>query len=351
MIRYSVPNRSLVTCLAVFLWCTPAFAVDAITLKSSAKRLSGSITSVSKTKVVIKTGLRKNKPVDVPVNDIVKIEWDKGPGTLNGLLNAEANGRLKDAVDGYDKLLKDPKITNEYVKTDLRFFIARVNAKMALAQTAKLPAAITGLQNFRKTHANSYHYYRLLALLGDLQITAKSYEDARTTFSLMSKVEWKDVKLAANCGEARVLVAQKKPQQALKIYESVLAQTGADPTLNSLKNQAGLGTAACLQLTDKNTEALKILSGVIDRAASTNSELLAEAYVLKGDSYRVLGRSKESLLAYLHVDVLFAREVKYHPKALYYLALLWAETGKPIRAGSAKARLKADYPGSDWAKK
>ena len=162
---------------------------------------------------------------------------------------------------------------------------------------------------------------------------------------------WKDVKLAASCGQARILVAQKKPQPALKIYKSVLTQTGSDPTLKSLKNEAGLGTAACLQLTSKNSEALKVLSDVIDQAASTESSLLAEAYILKGDSYRVLGQGGEALLAYLHVDVLFAREVQYHPKALYYLAQLWAETGKPIRAGSAKARLKADYPNSDWAKK
>jgi tetratricopeptide (TPR) repeat protein len=350
MIRKTDLIRSVALALAIAL-CAAGFAADSILQKSTNKQVAGKIESVSRTAVVIKTGLRKDKPVTVPVNDIARIDWDGTPPKLNAFLAAEANGRYKDARDGYDGLLRDGKIANDNVKAELRFFIARATAKTALGDPTKVAAAIGTLEAFRKANPDSYHYYELVALLGDLQIAAKSYDDASRTFSLLGKAPWKDVQLAARCAEARVLVAQNKPQPALAIYEAVLKQAIGEPLMKPLKNQASLGKAACLQRTSRNDEALKSLRDVIDGATAAETGLLAEAYTLRGDSYRALGRTKEALLAYLHVDVLFAKETKYHPKSLYYLSQLWAEVGKPVRAGTAKARLKAEYPNSEWAKK
>jgi tetratricopeptide (TPR) repeat protein len=350
MLRHRRIFRPLVFAAALAV-CSAGFAADSILLKSSKKRLAGRIESVSKKAVVIKTGLRKDKTVSVPANDIARIDWDKTPPTLNAFLTAEANGHYKDALEGYDGFLKGGKIASEFVKTDLRFFIARATAKMALGDPTKVAAAVKTLEAFRKANPDSHHYYEMLALLGDLQIEAKSFDEAAKTFALLGKAPWKDVQLQGRCAEARVLVARNKPQQALSVYESVLAQATADPLMKPLKNQAGLGKAACLQETGKNDQALGVLRNVISGASAAETALLAEAYTLQGDSYRALGRSKEALLAYLHVDVLFARETKYHPKSLYYLSQLWAEVGKPVRAGSTKARLNAEYPNSEWAKK
>jgi tetratricopeptide (TPR) repeat protein len=349
MIRQRRIVQSLAFVLAVAV-CSAGFAADAIQLKSSKKRLAGKIDSISKNGVVIKTGLRKDKAVTVPANDIARIDWDKTPPTLNAFLTAEAKGQYKDALEGYEKFLTDGK-TSDNVKTDLRFFMARATAKMALGDPTKIAAAIGTLEAFRKANPDTYHYYELLTLLGDLQIAAKSFDDAGKTFSLLGRAPWKDVQLQARCAEARVFVGQNKPQQALPIYEDVLKQVTADPLMKPLKIQAGLGRASCLQQTSKNDEALGVLRDVISGATPTETELLAEAYTLQGDSYRALGRSKDALLAYLHVDVMFAKETKYHPKSLYYLSQLWAEVGKPVRAGTAKARLKAEYPNSEWAKK
>jgi len=349
MIRHRHFINSLAFALAASFAAT-GFAADSILLKSTNKQLAGKIESVSKTAVVIKTGLRKDKPVSVPVNDIARIDWDGTPPTLNAFLTAEANGRYKDAYDGYDKFLKDAK-TSDNVKADLRFFMARATAKLALGDPTKVAAAIGTLEAFRKANPDSYHHYELVALLGDLQLSAKNYADASRNFAELAKAPWKDVQLAARVAEARVLLVQNKPQPALAIYEDVLKQVSSEPLMKPLKNQAALGKAACLQQTSKNDEALKALRDVVDGATAAETELLAEAYTLQGDSYRALGRPKEALLAYLHVDVLFTRETKYHPKSLYYLSQLWAEVGKPVRAGTAKARLKAEYPNSEWAKK
>jgi len=351
MIRFQPVLRCLAAGVAAALLASQASAVDIITRKSSEKRLGGKITTVTKTAVVIKTGLRQDKTEKVPANDIVKIEWDGAPRTLNGLLNAEEGGRLKDAYDGYAELLKETGVTNDNLRADLKFYMARATAKMALADPEKIPSAIKALTDFRAAHPDSYHYYELLGLLSDLQLAAKSYDDAKTTLAAMKAAPWKDVQLDAACSEARVLLAQNKPQQALTVYDTVLKQAGADPSLTRLKNRAGLGKAAALQQTNRHDEALKELDGVIKRTSPDQTALMAEAYLLRGDSLRQKGASKDALLAYLHVDVLFAKETKFHPKALYYLSQLWAEVGQTVRAGTAKSRLTNEYPNSEWAKK
>ncbi len=346
------PARSTLFVLTLFAGVASATqAADIITLKSTGKVISGEVAKISPTKVVINAGLRKDKPTDVPVNDIARIEWDKEPRTLNAARNAEAAGRYSEAIKSYSAFLKDRCITNSNLQAYIEYFLARCEARQAVADSTKVAGAIQKLEAFQRKHPNSYHSYELLSLTGELQLASKAYQDAIGTFQKLEQSPWKDVQLAAKCSEARVLIAQNKSETALGIYTTVLSQVGNNAALKSLKNQASLGKAACLQATDKQIEALKVLQNVIDTSSIKNPSLLAETYILQGDSYRQLAKNKDALMAYLHVDVLFPKETKYHPKSLYYLSQLWAGLGKADRSADAKNRLQTEYPNSEWAKK
>jgi len=327
-----------------------ASAVDIITRKGEAKRLAGAIDSISKTEVVIKTGLNKDMPKTVPVNAIERIQWDGEPATLNGHRNQEAAGSLKQALAGYQKILNGGNITNDNLKTDLEYMVARVTGKMALADPGKIDDAVGRLEAFRRSHPNSYRHYDLLSLLGDLHLAAQAYDKAAEVYGELQQAPWKATQLSAKNSEARVLLAQGNTAEALTAYEAVLREVGNDPNLKTLNNQALLGKAACLQTQGQHDETLKVLDDVIASADVADSSVMAEAYLLRGDSYRELNRNKDALLAYLHVDVLFAGETKYHPKALFHLARLWQIVDQPGRAKDAKSRLQTDYPNSQWAK-
>jgi len=56
-------------------------------------------------------------------------------------------------------------------------------------------------------------------------------------------------------------------------------------------------------------------------------------------------------LAFLHVDLLFARFPEQHAEALSKLATLWTEVDQAERAAQARNTLKEKYPESEWAKK
>jgi hypothetical protein len=76
----------------------------------------------------------------------------------------------------------------------------------------------------------------------------------------------------------------------------------------------------------------------------------AEAFLRKGDCLREKGDDKDALLAYLHVDVLFASEKPLHAEALFRLSQLWEKVGSKGRADEARDRLRSDYENTEWFK-
>ena len=62
-------------------------------------------------------------------------------------------------------------------------------------------------------------------------------------------------------------------------------------------------------------------------------ELQARAYNALGDCYERAGRTKDALLAFLHVDVLYSTVPDAHAEALSHLVKLW-ECRRPGGAGS-----------------
>lgn len=337
--------------MTLLSFAAAAHAADIITVRNASKRLAGQITTISKTGIVIKTGIQKNKAETVKANDILRVVWDGEPARVDALRSIEARGNFQQALDGYQKLLTDSKISNENVRKDITYFIARTEGKLALADLTKADAAIAKLSAFRKANSTSYHYYDLLQQLGRVYLAKKDYAKATATFQQLGQAPWPDTQLDARNSEAGVLFAQNDPGKALAIYTEVISKAGAAPNMKPIKAAATLGRAACLQLTGKNAQAIQLLDSVIENADKSDNRMLAGAYVLQGDCHRALNQNKDALLAYLHVDVLFENQLEYHPRALYHLSKLWSAVGNPSRANEAKQKLTTVYPNSDWAKK
>lgn len=322
-----------------------ANAVDIITRKDALRRLGGTIKSTTKTTVTIEVS---GKSQQVPVNVIKSIEWTGQPGALAGYLTSESAGRLQNALDGYQKLLKGGMLPTDRLKSEVQYYATRAAAKIALTSPKKQAAAIAALESHQTKNPESHHFYEAQALLADLYLASKSYAKATTALAELKKAPWKDVQVAAQNSEARVLLAQGKATEALAGYNAVLASVGTDAKMKPIRNAAVLGKAACLKETKKYNESLKVLENVVASAALGESEVLAEAYLLRGDNQLALGNTKDALMAYLHVDVLFAKETKFHPHALSQLARLWKAVGHPTRAAKAQRDLETLYP--DWKK-
>ena len=313
--------------------------------------VSGEVTAMSKTEITIKPKLQSKPAVTIPGNDILRIRWDDEPAALNLSRTHEERGNLTQALEGYQKSKAEFKPTEDEAAADIDFLIARCTAKLALADASRRDAAIAALDGFTKTGSGHIRYFDALRWLGQMYMAKGDLSQARVTYDLMATAPWTDYQMAAKTATARVLLVEKKYDEALTAFDGVVQTKASTPAELSRQQEAMLGKARCLQAKTQHDPAIEVLEKVITEAAPSDTAILAEAYVLQGQSLRQKGEDRDAVLAYLHVDVLFDREQALHAESLYNLSELWAAVGEPGRASSAAARLQQEYPQSEWTKR
>jgi hypothetical protein len=118
-----------------------------------------------------------------------------------------------------------------------------------------------------------------------------------------------------------------------------------------MKEFAALGRAVCLSEAGKPDEGVAEAEKIITNGDSRDGELFARAYNALGYCHLKAGRTKDALLAYLHVDLMFYQDPAQHAEALYFLRGLWKDVDKTEQSLKARTLLKQRYPGSVWASK
>ncbi len=337
--------------LSVALLCAGSLAstsrcdADGVYRRGNNTPLTGDITSISRTEVVV-TGRTNKKEYRIPANEVERVRWDGESAQVSQNRIEERNGQFDKAIAGYEAALK--VATSENLRTDLEFQIARATAAKALKDEDKYDDAIALLEKFRTAHGTSFRYYEALRLLAQLDMAKGDVEKGNAALQAMADAPWTDFKMETDILKAKVALAHDDVGGALKALEGVISVAPATPAEKSRRYEALLTKASCLQKQMKYQQATDVLTGIIDEASDDDTKTLAETCIRLGDCYQAGGRTKEAILAYLRVDILFAKEKKQHAEALYYLSRLFAQDGKPDKASDAAARLQEHYPRSPW---
>ena len=339
---------SVMFALVAAMSLSQAFAEEKVTRKRE-KPLSGEVTGVTKTEVTIKIKTPKEETVKLPANDVISIAWTGESPECNLARADENGGRYQKAIDGYLKAVQSGKSPNPLAKTELELAIARTTAKMALVDPAKLDEAIKKLEEFRDKQRDHYGYYEVLGILGQLYAAKKDMVKAKVAFDTLGKAPWKESQMASRVALGRLALADNRLDDAAAEYAAVLAMSADGALEESQRQEAVLGQARVLIAQKKFEEALKLLDEVIAKAPPEDMKVNAEAFIRKGDCLREQGSDKDALLAYLAVDILFSSERSLHAEALYRLTSLWEKVGQKPRADDARERLKSDYENSEWA--
>ncbi len=323
-------------------------ADDVIDRKGATSPLRGDVTEISRTEVVLK-GRNNQREYRIPANEIERVRWQGEHAQLTQVRVEERNGQFDKAIAGYEAALKDSSGDN--LTTDLEFLIARTTASKALADEENYDNAIKLLEKFRAAHPSSFRYFESLKLLARLYMAKPDVEKANTTMKLLSEAPWNDFKMEADILQAQVALAHGHVDAALAPLDNVLRVKPTSPAEWSRRYEALLTKATCLQKQGKFQEAIDVLTAILDEAAEDDTKTLAETCVRLGDCYQAAGRTKEAILAYLRVDILFPKEKTHHAESLYYLSRLFAQDGKFDKAADAQARLQQSYPHSPWTAK
>ncbi len=263
----------------------------------------------------------------------------------------ENGGRYQKAIDGYQKALQSNKASNAFLKTDLEFGVARAMAKLALNDPAKLEEAIKKLEEFRGKNGDFYRFYDAVNYLGQLQAAKKDSVKAKVAFETLGKAPWKDYQMTARIALGRLALAENKIDEAAAEYDAVVGMQADGSVEESLRQEAVLGKARVMIGQKKFDEALKLSRSHRQALPADDAKVNAEAFLRPGRLFEGnRGTTRTRLLAYLVVDVLFSSERTYHAEALYRLSSLWDKVGNKGRAEEARDRLKSDYESTEWAK-
>jgi len=337
---------------AMVLLCSlpdSACALDAVYREGRQSRQQGEIIGFTRTELKLKRG---NRPAEsIPANEIRRVMWDGEDPSLNLRRADEEAGRYDRALEAYQQALEAAPASARNLKDDLTYLIARTTAKIAIADPTKADAAIAKLDGFLEAHPDHFRYFEGQRFLGELYLAKQEPEQAAVYFEKLARAPWNEYKMLAGNATARRALSQSNVEEAIAAYEQVLAIPVDKPDEQTEHYTALFGKVECLEQLQKYAEATEVLQGAQDKLPLDNQRLQAQMYLRRGALLQATGQSKQAVLAYLHVDLLFARDPAMHAESLYHLSRLWNATDDPERAADASARLRKSYPKSEWAQK
>lgn len=328
----------LVLVLGVMLAGGSLHAADTIK-KISGGTVNGTIKSIGKNEVVLEktTGASET----VPVNDIEMIFFDGEPTPMRSVRTAAASGAYTYALTTLEKL-DAASITRPEVQQDAQFYKAYCHARMALTSGENLLDAGKEMLTFVTANPTSFHFYTANELVGDLLMAVDKPDLAQKYYGELATAPFPELKMKAGILNGKALAAQKKYPDAQKAFADViaLADQQKSPTAENDKVAAKLGNADCLAGEGKVDDAIKQVQEVIKGLDPENEPLQAEAFLTLGNCYMKKKATKDALLAFLHVDIVYPSQTQAHIAALKQLALLWNELGKADRSAAATQQLK-----------
>jgi hypothetical protein len=336
---------------AVWLVCGTtmlrAAAPDMVKNAEGTTLASGRVTSVTPTKVTVEgTGGEK----EISANDIAQITYEGEPGSLKTVRKHLADRNYTEVLDILEKV-ELPASARKDIQADADFYKAYASGKLAQSGNGDPIEAGRMLVAFTTAHANSYHYYDAIELLGDLLLLAQRYDNAIEFFNRVAQAPWPNRKMRAAVALGRTYLFQNKAAEAARSFDAAAAINATGDEADALRAEAGLGKLRCAALAGKPEDVLPQVEAFIAKADPEQTHLLALAYNIRGLVHRKAGKNKQALMDYLHTDVLYSSNPEAHAEALAALIDLFGEEKQSERVSRLKQTLADQYPNSPWIKK
>jgi tetratricopeptide (TPR) repeat protein len=308
---------------------------------------NGEVSAMTPLEVTIDKGLPGSS--SIAVNEIKSIAFDDEPSELSQARVNAANGAYENALESLEKI-KRGSVDRDFIKQDIEFYKAWCAAKLALAGHGEIADAGRQLNIFVRSYPNNFHYLEAREAMGDLLMAGGGFANAEKQYAELAKAPWPAYKMRAAVAVGRSLQAQQKHPEAIRQFDAALAMPDDGADTENQRLAATLGKAVSLAETSGVDEAVGIIEKVIHDADPQQKELHARAYNALGSCYEKAGKTKDALLSYLHVDVLYNTVPEAHAEALAHLAPLWQAIGQEERAREARQVLEQRYGSSRWAK-
>jgi tetratricopeptide (TPR) repeat protein len=224
------------------------------------------------------------------------------------------------------------------MKQDYQFLRGYIAGTMAINGKGDPKNALTLLTNWVKDNAQSYQFYPVAELMGDLAVASGTPDQAAKYYGGLAAAPFPELKTKGSFLQGKALMASKQNADAKGKFQTVL-------------EAKLIGIIQCDALDGKGNEAIGELEKMVDEGDSTDGELFAELFNTLGSLFAAAGRNEEAVLSYLKTDQLYGAQSEPHAESLYRLTQLWTKMGSTQKAADAKQKLEKLYPTSSWVRK
>lgn len=323
-------------------------AADQVTRLSDGATIRGRFTKLSKNLIVLE---RSNGATEEFAPDEIRdLRFDREPTSLQRVRSNIRGGAFETALASVEEIRSDYGGADRRVVTELAFLQARCEAGIAQTDPSAVNGAISSLSAFAASHSNDFRSTEVNLLLARLLVE----QDSGRAVGLLKQVQESGVagfELQAGVVLGNILLKDGNAEGALQAFDDVVQRSRANSSAVSAYYDGQIGRAESLRLQGHPDQAITSLEQLISEIPDEQQQTLARAWNLIGDCQRAGKNEKAALLAYLHVDVLYAAARSEHAKSLYWLGTLWESVGHPERGVDARTRLRSQYANSKWAER
>ena len=306
--------------------------------------LTGTIDQVTKEGVQVKD--RAGIATTIPANRIIATQYDDEPMALRVIRTAIDSSQYEDArAQAKGIPAEELSGAREFVAQDAAYGGAFASAQLALSGSREvtLAAAGTELIAFIQRYPESWHFYEANALIGRMLTKMGKFGDAKKYFETLGAAPWDDMKFVGKIALGNILLDEGNVEGAKTAFTEVVDASGDAPGSADQKSFAQIGLARIMASGGDAPGAQKLFQDLIEQSNAENALLQATLYNAIGAVAEAENRNKDAILAYLHVDLLFASARMEHVEALKHLAALWKKETRPDRAAEAQSQLQEKY--------
>ncbi|WP_149495935.1 hypothetical protein [Roseiconus lacunae] len=334
---------STVAFTATLLWsAAPAEAqIDRVYTFESSSASAGKVIAVNKNGVTIKAGSNDKNFLE---NQIRKILFQGDPPELTRGRELAIDGQYEQAIEEL-KTINADQLSRDVIKADVAYYRLLSRAKMALAGQYDRNAAKAEATAFGKNHGNSYHFFSVVKLLGDLELASKNYDGAVRMYGYLAKAPSPETQILSRYLTGMAMLQKDDIEGAQKVFSEVVAVDVNTSDALRLKILSKAGQAITLCKAGKVDEGVKQVEQLITELNPTDIEMSAKIYNAQGQCYEAGGDLEGAILAYLHTHLMFSGAGDAHAEALTRLVQLWPKVGRTERAAAARQELQQRYPG------
>jgi tetratricopeptide (TPR) repeat protein len=347
----SIPMRRIAVVVAVALAGLVAVAqaradlvqlVPGSTFKDAqGGAVRGQVTAESPAEVTVSLGATT---IVVPTDQIESIEYQGQPASMQlGQTNADA-GRADEAIALYQKAATEAA-GKPFVVEAAKFGEVAILAGQSLTEPERVKDAVARLNAFLQAYPRGRHVVAAREALARVQLHAQDYKGAEANIAELAKLPPGADRAAVL--KARLLLKSGDPQAAVGELDRLIA---AAPGGSTKQVELKLVKAEALVAASRYDESEVLVREVIAAAPADDFAVQSRAYNALGDCLAAAAKPKDALLAYLHVDLLYAKDKEEHPRALRRIEELFRKLGQISRADDYGQRLKREYPNSPWAR-